>query len=56
MPNQPYMSIRVHTGDYRHKTRVLRGRTTWSSKIWVALFGVMVGLIIVLVMTGGAHA
>jgi len=56
MPSQQTMSLRVHTGDYRRKARVLRGRSTWSSKIWMGLFGFIVGLIIVLVLTGGAHA
>ena len=56
MPSQQTMSVRVHTGDYRRKARVLGGRNTWSSKIWMALFGFIVGLIVVLVMSGGAHA
>ncbi|MDX2473151.1 MAG: hypothetical protein QNL91_05535 [Candidatus Krumholzibacteria bacterium] len=54
MSNRQSLPLALHTADYFQKTKALRGRNTWSPRVWVILF--MAVLILLLVMMGPLNA
>ena len=50
MSNRQSLPLDLHTADYFQKTKALRGRNTWSPRVWVILFTAV--LVLLLVMMG----
>ena len=48
LSNIQSLPLHLHTSDYYQKTKALRGRETWSKRIWSLLFGaglVLIGIL-----------